>query len=239
LRVLTLSFLELKTVLVVDGSPVARSLLAHLLKPYCCKVVELSSVEEAKVALSGHESVSLVIVDARVEGGGLALLEHITGFAAERPLVIFLTSRPSLDEETQASLLGAIGYLVKPVSLREILRTLRGFEGPFTRALPRVRTAPIARAVVIDPETKTEQIAWDIWDMSASGALVSSHVPIPAGTRLQLRLQLEDDVVPVEAEVVRAQEPSWGLVPGIGVAFHFEDERRRKTLERFVEGKDE
>jgi hypothetical protein len=46
-------------------------------------------------------------------------------------------------------------------------------------------------------------------------------------------------VIPVEAEVIRAQEPSWGLVPGIGVAFHFEDERRRETLERFVASKDE
>jgi CheY-like chemotaxis protein len=231
--------LDLKTVLVVDGSPVARSLLAHLLRAYCREIVELSSAEEAKVALSRHESVSLVIVDAEVDGGGLALLEHIAGFAAERPLVILLTSHPALEEETRSSLLGAIGYLAKPVSLREILRALRGFEVPFTRALPRARTEPVARAVVIDPETKTEQIAWDIWDMSASGALVSSHVSIPAGTRLQLRLQIDDDVIPVEAEVIRAQEPSWGLVPGIGVAFHFEDERRRETLERFVASKDE
>ena len=70
-------------------------------------------------------------------------------------------------------------------------------------------------------------------------ALVSTHVPIPAGTRLQLRLQIDDEVVPVEAEVVRAQEPSWGSVPGIGVAFHFDDERRREILERFVESKNE
>jgi CheY-like chemotaxis protein len=234
-----MSLLELKTALVVDGSPVARSLLAHLLKPYCGEIIELGSAEEAKVALSRHESVSLVIVDAEVDGDGLALLEYIAGFAAERPPVILLTAHPDLDEETRASLLGAIGYLAKPVSLQEILRTLRGFEGPLTAALPRVRTAPVARAVVIDPETKTEQIAWDIWDMSASGALISSHMPVPAGTRLQLRLELGDDVIPVEVEVVRAQEPSWGLVPGIGVAFHFDDERRREILERFVASKDE
>jgi CheY-like chemotaxis protein len=209
------------------------------LKPYCDETIELSSAEEAKVALSRHESVSLVMVDAKVESGGLALLEHIAGFAAEQPPVIFLTLHPNLDEETRASLLGAIGYLAKPVSLREILRTLRGSEGPFAPALPRVGTAPVARAVVIDPETKTEQITWEIWDMSASGALVSSHAPIPAGTRLQLRLQLGDEVVPVEAEVVRAQEPSWGLVPGVGVVFHFDDDRQQETVERFIESKGE
>jgi CheY-like chemotaxis protein len=231
--------LELKTILIVDGSPVARLLLGRLLKGYCSEIVELSSAEQAKVALSRHETVSLVIVDAKVDGGGLALLEHIAGFAAERPLVILLTSHPDLEEETRASLLGAIGYLAKPVSLHEILRALRGFEGPFDRALPRLRTAPVARAVVIDPETKTEQITWDIWDMSASGALVSSHASIPAGTRLQLRLQIDDDVVPVEVEVVRAQEPTWGLVPGIGVVFHFDDERRREILESFIASKDE
>jgi hypothetical protein len=75
--------------------------------------------------------------------------------------------------------------------------------------------------------------------MSASGALISSHMPFPAGTRLQLRLQLEDDVVPVEVEVVRAQEPGWGLVPGIGVVFHFDDDRQQEILERFIESKNE
>jgi CheY-like chemotaxis protein len=233
------SLLELKTVLIVDGSPLARSLLAYLLKPYCREIVELASRDEAQVALSRHEGVSLVIVDARVDGDGVALLEHITGFAAERPPVILLTPEPDLEEETRASMLGAIGYLPKPVSLQEILRTLRGFEGPFTPASPRVRTEPIARAVVIDPDTKTEQIAWDIWDISATGALISSHAPIPTGARLQLRLELEEEVVPVEVEVVRAQEPSWGLVPGIGVSFHFEDERRREILESFVASKDD
>jgi len=231
--------LELKTVLIVDASPVARPLLGRLLKAYCTEILELSSTEEAKLALSRHESVSLVMVDAKVEGGGLALLEHIAGFAAEQPPVIVLTSHPNLDEETRASLLGAIGYLAKPVSLREILRTLRGFERPFAPALPRVRAEAVAQAVVVDPQTKIEEVSWDIWDMSASGALVSSHAPIPAGTRLQLRLQLGDEVVPVEAEVVRAQEPSWGLVPGVGVVFHFDDDRQREILERFIESKSE
>ena len=67
-----MSLLELKTILVVDGSPLARSLMAHLLRPYCREVVELSSAEEAMVALSRPESVSLAIVDAGVDGGGWA-----------------------------------------------------------------------------------------------------------------------------------------------------------------------
>ena len=134
---------------------------------------------------------------------------------------------------------GATGYLAKPVSLREILRALRGFERSFTPALPRVKTDAVAQVVVVDPQTKIEEIAWDVWDMSASGALVSSHAPIPSGTRLQLRLRLGDEVVPVEAEVVRAQEPSWGLVTGVGVVFHFDDERQKEALERFVESQRE
>lgn len=231
--------LELDTALIVDGSPVARSLLARLLRSYCRETVELGSREEAKLALSRHRNLSLVLLDAGVGGDGLELLEDLARSAAARPPVIVLTSHPDLEEETRASLLGAIGYLAKPVSLREILRTLRGSEGPFAPALPRVRAQAIAQAVVMDPETKLEEIAWDIWDMSVSGALVSSHAPIPAGTRLQVRLQLGDEVVPVEAEVVRAQEPSWGVVPGVGVAFHFDDDRQQEILERFIESKSE
>lgn len=231
--------LDLNTVLIVDGSPVARSLLARLLRGYSREIVELGSTEEAKLALSRHPNVSLVMVDTRVGGNGLELLEHIARSAALRPPVIVLTSRPDLEEETRASLLGAIGYLAKPVSLREILRALRGFERSFTPALPRVRTDAVAQVVVVDPQTKIEEIAWDVWDMSVSGALISSHAPIPAGTRLQLRLQLGDEVIPVEAEVVRAQEPSWGLVPGVGVVFHFDDERQQEALERFIESQQE
>ncbi len=155
--------LDLNTVLIVDDSPVARSLLARLLRGYSRELVELSSTEEAKLALSRHTNVSLVMVDTRVGGNGLELLEHIARSATERPPVIVLTSRPDLEEETRASLLGAIGYLAKPVSLREILRTLRGFERPFAPALPRVRAEAVAQAVVVDPQTKIEEIAWDVW----------------------------------------------------------------------------
>jgi DNA-binding response OmpR family regulator len=229
--------LELDTVLIVDDSPVARSLLARLLRSYCREIVELNSTEEAKLALSQHPNVSLVVVDTRAGGNGMELLEYIARFAAERPPVIVLTARPDLEEETRATLLGAIGYIAKPVSLREILRALRGFERSFTPALPRVKSEAVAQVAVVDPQTKIEEIAWDVWDMSASGALVSSHAPIPIGTRLQLCLQLGDETVPVEAEVVRAQEPSWGLVPGVGVVFHFDDERQQEAVRRFIESK--
>lgn len=231
--------LELDTVLIVDGSPVARSLLARLLRGYSREVVELCSTQEAKLALSHHPDVSLVVVDTQVDGNGMELLEHIARSAAERPPVIVLSSRPNLEEETRATLLGAIGYIAKPVSLRRILRALRGFERSFIPALPRVKSEAIAQVAVVDPQTKLEEIAWDVWDMSLSGALVSSHAPIPAGTRLQLRLRLDDETVPIEAEVVRAQEPSWGLVPGVGVVFHFDDDRQREALERFIESKEE
>ena len=43
--------------------------------------------------------------------------------------------------------------------------------------------------------------------------------------------------VPVDAEVVRTQEPTWALLPGVAVVFHYSSESRRLSVERFISNK--
>ena len=225
---------ELGTVLIVDASTVGRALIARLLKPYARRVVEVGSATEARGRLSLPD-LSVVIVDLS-DDGSFSLLEEISRLE-EKPAMLALTANPNLEEEARASMLGVIGYVAKPVSLREILVAFRSSKGPFEPALHRAHTQPLARAVAIDPDTKVAQITWDVWDLSSSGALLACQSFLPAGTRLQLLLVLDREEVPVHAEVIRSQEPAWAHVPGAGVIFHYSSESERLRVERFLSGK--
>jgi CheY-like chemotaxis protein len=226
-----LALSKLGTVLIADTSTVGRALVARLLTPYAHRTIETGSATEARERLSLPD-LSLVIVDLSADWS-FSFLEDISRLEV-KPAVLVLTSHPNLEDETRAVMLGAIGYLPKPISLRKILRTLRGAEAPFEFAPQRAYAKPLARAVVIDPSTKAAQITWDVWDMSIGGALIGCQNSLPIGTRLQLLLVLDEEEVLVDAEVVRRQEPTWALVPGAGVTFHYPSESGRLSVERFI-----
>lgn len=225
---------ELRTVLVVDASTIGRALIARLLRPYARRTIEVGSATEAREHLSLPD-LSLVIVDVSGDRS-FSLLEDISRLE-ERPAMLALTTNPDIEEETRATMLGAIGYIPKPISLQKILELLRFTDAPFEPASPRVYTEPIAHVIVIDPDTKAAQVTWDVWDMNSEGALIGCQSFLPTGTRLQLLLVLDEEEVLVEAEVVRTQEPSWALVPGAGVIFHYFSESGRLSVERFISDK--
>ena len=225
---------ELGTVLVVDSSPVGRALVARLLRPYARRTIEVGSAAEARERLSSPD-LSLVTIDVS-DDRSFSLLEYISGLE-EKPSMLVVTANPTVEEEARVSLLGAIAYVEKPVSLREILRALRFTEVSFKPARKRAYTEPLARVVVIDPDTKVAQVTWDVWDLSSSGALIGCQCFLPVGTRLQLLLVLDEEEVPIDAEVIRTQEPTWGLVSGAGAVFHYHSEAGRLSVERFVSDK--
>ena len=225
---------EFGTVLVVDPSKVGRALVARLLRLHCNLAIEVGSVVEARERLPSANP-SLVVMDVAIDGG-FDFLEHVSSLR-DKPAVLVLAIHPNAEDETRASLLGAIGYLAKPISLRSVLRALRRSKGPYEPTLPRAQTQPLARVVVIDPESKVAQVTWDVSDMNCAGALLSSHTFLPVGTRLQLLVLLDNEEIPVHAEVVRVQEPTWGLAPGLGVTFHYPSEHERSRVERFISDK--
>ncbi len=224
----------LQTVLVVDPSIVARALLVRMMKPHCDLAVAASGTEDAQRVLRTYSDLSLIILESGEQG--LELLEHLRALET-RPATLVIASHPTAQDETQALLLGAIGYLPKPISLKAILRALRGSERAMVPTLPRARSQPLAHVVVVDPDSKVPQVIWDIHDMSASGALITSHMPLPPGTQLQLLLQIGEEEIPLEAEVVRPQEPAWDHVPGVGVSFRFAEDSQRRRLEDFLSDK--
>jgi DNA-binding response OmpR family regulator len=110
-----------ETAVVVDRSSIARRSIASHLQEHCDRVLAVSSVGELREYL-GDADVSLVVIDSTADGA-MDWLEE-TSRHVQRPAVLVVTHLPSRTEEIHATLLGAIGYLTKPVTLDQIARAL-------------------------------------------------------------------------------------------------------------------
>src|SRR5262245_7858199 len=108
------------TAIVVDRSSIARRLLADHLHVHCDRVLAVGTVAELREQLGSN--VSLVVIDSTADGA-MGWLEEASR-QPQRPAVLVVTHLPSRQEEIHATLLGAIGYLIKPVSLDQLARAL-------------------------------------------------------------------------------------------------------------------
>ena len=108
------------TGVVVDRSAVSRQLLARYLRAHCEQIEELATVDELRARMRGS-TVSLVVVEATDEA--MTWFEEMAK-RQEKPAVLVVTRCPSQDEEFRAALLGAVGYLAKPVPYRRFARAL-------------------------------------------------------------------------------------------------------------------
>ncbi len=103
--------------------------------------------------------------------------------------------------------------------------------GEVSNIARRVRRRTLGRAIREDPITES---AWGIRDVSISGAFLETHAPIPVGSELELALVFGTAVIHVTARVVRVQEPAWGQVGGVGIAFTRLRGDSRQFLESYV-----
>ncbi len=224
-----------RSIIVADGSPTVRELLPLMLAPYGPGVIAVADAEAALAAIELAPAPALVIVDmALPPGGGVLLFERCAARADARPALLAMTTAPSLDEETRVTLLGAIGYLTKPLIHRDIVHALRSRQGHLERSAPRARALPFLHAEVCDGE-KLVQLRWEVLDLSVTGAFLATRAALPIGTNLLLRLPLHEAAVIVTAEVVRVQPPSWANVGGVGVTFRGTSAEAYSALDRFVQ----
>jgi len=223
--------------LVIDDSSILREMLGAVLSPHCGGIVTAADGAEARRRLREHGDFTLVLCDVILpDANGFELLEEILALEAPRPQVILMTGRPDREDAQRALALGAIGYLSKPISFRDIDQILRDTEGKRTAA-PRVRRRPLGRAFVTAsagadeaaPSPRAETV-WDIRDMSTSGAFLETHGPIEVGAVLDLCLDFGRSQAHVQAQAVRVQLPDWGLAGGVGIAFRDFDTGSRERL---------
>jgi len=223
--------------LVIDDSSILCDMLSAVLSPHCGEIVTAADGAAARRRLREHGDFGLVLCDVILpDANGFELLEEILALEAPRPEVILMTARPDREDARRADRLGAIGYLSKPISFRDIAQILRDAEGK-RKAAPRVRRRPLGRAYLtsragmdgVAPPRRAERV-WDIRDMSASGAFLETHGPIEVGSMLDLCLDFGLSQARVQAQAVRVQFPDWGLTGGVGIAFRDFDTGSREEL---------
>jgi len=210
--------------LLIAKSLVFRDVLGGVLRSHADQVLTAASAREGRRKVAENADISLVLSEVTMsDGDAFQLLEYVASLGDPKPSVILLASRPAEEEARRAANMGAIGYLGKPISLQEIYRLWKE-SGETTRATAR-RVRSLGQALLIDPsDPAAEQngvslLAWDVRNVSLTGAFLETKAPLPVRTELHLDLALGSATGRVRAEVVRVQEPSWRCVGGVGIAF--------------------
>ena len=220
--------------LVVDASAAFSHFLGRLLSTRFDPIATRASCADALEALRS-DPYDLLVIDLQAKGDPLALLDALRELPEHQPAVLAVTRVRDLDLETALSLRGAIGVLEKPIVPGALFRALRGLGGtPFRAAAPRARVSPDASAEILDAATDEVLLRWEIRDVSRSGAFLLSHAPLFLGERLRLRLRFGAEVLDLDAEVVRVQEPGWSVFPGIAVRFRDPDLEALQCLDEVV-----
>jgi CheY-like chemotaxis protein len=225
--------------LVIAQSAVFRDVLARVLRPHADQVLTAPTVREGSQRIAEHADLSLVLSESLVsDGDGFQVLEYVASLGDPKPRVILVATRPVEEEARRAIGMGAIGYLGKPIALREIDRLWKESEGLIRETATRVRS--LGKALLIDPsrgaasEAAIFHLAWDIRNLSLTGAFLETKAPIPVHTVLHLVLSLAGATGHVKAEVIRVQEPSWRCAGGVGIVFREFTEGTKELLADYV-----
>lgn len=227
--------LQASKVLVVDDSSIFREMLSTVLSARCETLLTAQNCAEGRRVVEENRDLDLVIADVVMpDASGFVLLEYVMSLHGSRPDVILVTARPDPEAAKLAERMGAIGYLGKPVSIPEVSRILKRRRAESWNAARRVRRRSLGHAHLSDPRRLDSQLAWDIHDVSISGAFLETTGPVPVGTELELALVFGPAMARVRAAVVRVQEPSWEEAGGIGVEFQEFYEGSRELLESYI-----
>jgi len=227
--------------LLIAESPVFRDVLAGILRSHADQVLAAGSARVGRRRIAEHADISLVLSETVMsDGDGFQLLEYVASLGDPKPAVILLAARPLEGEARRAANMGAIGYLAKPISLQEIYRLWKESGDRTQETAPRVRS--LGRALLIDPRDReagrdgVSHLAWDIRNVSRSGAFLETKAPLPVRTEFHLALALGSATGHVRAEVVRVQEPSWRCVGGVGIAFRDFGNGTEQLLSDYIDG---
>jgi len=216
--------LQLSKVFVIAESVVFLKVMERILTPHAEQVLTASSIEQGCKVLAGSQDISLVLSDAIMpDGSGIDLLKFVNTLGDAKPRVILLATRLAKEDIERALQLGAIGYLPKPVSFQTIAKVWKQSRETIREIARRVRVTGTAILIESDGFTARgngdSHLAWDIGNVSVTGAFLETKGPIPVNTELNLALDFGWGVGHVKAEVVRVQQPSWEASGGVGVVF--------------------
>lgn len=106
-------------ILLVDDETIVRETLCAYLQACGHRVAEAEDGREALARLT-EKPVDIILADVRMPVmDGLALLEQVRETHPDLP-VVMMTGHGDAEMETKAQELGASGFLVKPIRLRDL-----------------------------------------------------------------------------------------------------------------------
>lgn len=125
-------------ILVVDDEPEIRAAVGEILSDEGYEVALADSAAAARAEVSTTRP-DLVLLDIWMEGeDGISLLRHWASTPASAPPVVMMSGHGTVDTAVEATRLGALNFIEKPVSLAKLLYVVE-------RAL---RSAPRRRALL-------------------------------------------------------------------------------------------
>lgn len=168
-----------KSLLLVDDDRLILSTLSSGLTRAGYQVSTAESVIEAEDWLNKNEKPDLVILDVRMpDRDGLELADQLS--ALYRIPFIMLTAHSEQDIFAHANMLGAMGYLVKPVDITQLIPAvetaitrgkemegLRGTKQQLQIALDADRSVSVAVGIVMDQNRIGRKEAMEILRNSA------------------------------------------------------------------------
>jgi CheY-like chemotaxis protein len=231
---------KLEHALVADGSDLCRKLCARLLKSLVVRTTTAGDVADAQRVLDDAQPIDLVLVDAELPGGGArSMLEQLDeprrAAAVPRPAVIVLSREVEAEWQTDPLPAGVTACLRKPVTLKALAQAVWALDGSSKgegRDAERSDYASPVWAALLD-EAGRMAFLCEVRDLSRTGALLLTQVPIDVGERLRLRIGRAAARCELDAVVARIQRPDWGHLPGVGVAF---SDREAPGLRELLEG---
>ena len=110
------------SVLIVDDDPSVLNACNQIAAGIGFKVYTANTAEQAR-AFVGTHAPDVVLMDLKMPGGGLTLLEEIR---AQRPRssIVVMTAYATVTSAVEAMRIGATDYLTKPFAMDDLLSTL-------------------------------------------------------------------------------------------------------------------
>ncbi len=119
-----------RSILLVDDDRLVLAILAQGLTNFNYAVCTAESVDDAEALLANGNRPDLIVLDVMMPGqNGLVLAERLRSF--DHIPFILLTAYSDMEIVEQATALGALGYLVKPVDIPQLIPAI---EAALTRA---------------------------------------------------------------------------------------------------------
>ncbi len=192
-------------VLIVDDDPLVCELVKEVLTSVEMDAITLTESKEASSRLA-KEKFQAVFLDVHMpRPGGIELAGQMraSGMNRSTPIVI-ITGEDDRTALTEAFNAGANFFLYKPIDRHRLLRLMRIAQGPIQREARRYERVKVSCKISI--ERNQERISGMTLDLSLGGMFVQTSRTLPAGSLVQVVLELKPGAPPLHlpARVVRA-----------------------------------